>query len=72
VPHFRVTWTIDIFDVYTPEDAAREALRIQRDHDSTATVFEVQSRGVLTAPAGQPLVTIDLAPDEPDEPDEPG
>ena len=40
---YRVTWTIDIEadDVNTPEEAARTALRIQRDAGSIATVFDV-------------------------------
>jgi hypothetical protein len=37
---FRVTWTIDV-EADSPEAAAREALRIQRKPDSTATVFDV-------------------------------
>lgn len=36
-----VTWKIDIEEAETPRDAAREALKIQRDPQSTATVFEV-------------------------------
>lgn len=38
--HYRVTWQIDI-EADTPEEAAQEALRIQRDPDSIATLFEV-------------------------------
>ena len=37
---FCVTWTIDI-DAETPEEAAREALKVQRDPQSTATFFDV-------------------------------
>ena len=37
---FRVSWAIDI-DADSAEAAAREALRIQRDPDSIATVFTV-------------------------------
>lgn len=37
---YRVTWEIEL-DAETPEDAAREALEIQRNPDSTATVFKV-------------------------------
>jgi len=37
---YRVTWTIEV-DAESEEDAARKALAIQRDVDSTATVFEV-------------------------------
>ena len=39
--NYRVTWCIDI-EAATPEDAAREALAIQRDPESIATVFEVR------------------------------
>lgn len=41
MPDFRVTWEIDIFDAPTPEDAARNALKIQRNPKSIATVFRV-------------------------------
>jgi hypothetical protein len=37
---YKVTWTIDL-DAKSPRDAARKALEIQRDPDSTATCFEV-------------------------------
>jgi hypothetical protein len=37
---FKINWKIEI-DAETPLDAAREALRVQRDSGSTATVFEV-------------------------------
>lgn len=53
--HYVVTWQIDIEDADTPEEAAREALRIQRKVDSIATVFDV-------APYGKPSesVRVDL------------
>lgn len=38
---YRVTWQIDI-DADSPEDAARQALDIQRDHESLATFFDVR------------------------------
>lgn len=38
---FRVQWNIDI-EAGTAEQAAAQALAIQRDPDSTATVFDVQ------------------------------
>lgn len=43
---YRVYWEIDI-DATSPEAAAREALAIQRDPASTATVFDVytEARG---------------------------
>lgn len=37
---YRVEWSINI-EAETAKDAARQALEIQRDHLSTATVFEV-------------------------------
>lgn len=56
---YRVTWEIDI-DATSPYLAAMEALAIQRDPQSIATVFSVkEGSGVATS--------IDL--DEPDEPD---
>ena len=38
---FVVSWSIDIENVDTPEEAAGEALRIMRDPASIATVFDV-------------------------------
>lgn len=38
---YRVEWTIDI-DAKTPELAARQALKIQRDPSSWSTVFNVR------------------------------
>jgi len=40
----RVTWTIDV-DARTAREAARTALRIQRDPESIATVYEVYNKG---------------------------
>ena len=40
---FRVRWEIDL-DADSPEDAARQALAIQRDPNSLATIFEVKWR----------------------------
>lgn len=39
---YQVTWTIEV-DARSHRSAAREALRIQRDPESIATVFEVRS-----------------------------
>ena len=39
----RVKWEIDV-DARTAREAARQALMIQRDPESTATVFEVRDR----------------------------
>lgn len=38
---YKVTWTI-VLDADSPEEAARQALEIHRDHDSWATHFEVR------------------------------
>lgn len=38
---YLVTWAIDDFDAETPLEAARKALRTQRNEDSTAVVFTV-------------------------------
>jgi len=54
---YRVIWTIDIDDADSPLEAAEEALRIQRDPDSIATIFEVtDSNGHLSK--------IDLSPED--------
>ena len=39
---YLVSWEIDI-DADTPEDAAKQALEIHRDPESTAEVFKVQT-----------------------------
>lgn len=41
---YRVTWEIDV-EAGTPERAANLALQIQRDSESTATVFDVRMVG---------------------------
>jgi hypothetical protein len=38
---FKVSWEIDI-EAGTPEQAAQQALAIQRDQQSTATLFDVR------------------------------
>ena len=50
---YLVSWYIDI-DAATPDDAAIQALTIQRDPDSIATVFEVTDQE-----SGE-KVTVDL------------
>jgi hypothetical protein len=37
---YRVVWEIDVYGT-SPQNAAKEALKIQRDPKSTATVFDV-------------------------------
>lgn len=39
---YLVIWQMDI-DADSPEEAARQALAYQRDPESTATVFDVES-----------------------------
>jgi len=53
---YRVVWAIDI-EADSPKEAAREALRIQRDRESIATVFVVDEHGSY----GSKSETIDLA-----------
>jgi hypothetical protein len=49
--HYLVKWEIDVW-AYDPTSAAIEALQIQRDADSSATVFEVVT--------GNTSVAVDL------------
>lgn len=42
---YKVVWEIDI-DAKSPMEAAKEALRIQRDRDSIATVFVVNGQEI--------------------------
>lgn len=42
--NYLVTWTIDIEDVDSPAEAARQALKIQRKKNSIATVFTVKDK----------------------------
>ena len=62
VRSYRVRWEIDIY-ANTPREAAQEARRIQRDPESTATVFAVDewldSKGFIVKPA-----TVDLSTKE--------
>lgn len=53
---YRVTWEIDI-DAANPREAAEKALHIQRDVDSTATVFTVAEK--------RHLQQIDVRPESP-------
>lgn len=47
MPLYRVTWEIDI-EADTPRDAAEEALTVQRNPESIATVFDVSIDGAPT------------------------
>lgn len=42
---YRIEWSIDI-DAVSAEDAARQALAIQRDPESIATVFHVEGETI--------------------------
>jgi hypothetical protein len=53
---YRVYWTIDV-DAENPHDAAEQALEIQRDQESLATIFEVRA----VRATGRPIYfTVDL------------
>jgi hypothetical protein len=43
MPTYRVVWTIDV-DADSAKEAAAKALEIQRDKESTATVFSVSTK----------------------------
>lgn len=51
---YKVTWEMDI-EAESYEEAAQEALEIQRDPESIATVFNVKILG-----PNEPNVTVDL------------
>jgi hypothetical protein len=51
-----ITWEIEL-DAFSPEEAAKKALEIQRDPQSIATVFDVQWQADDLTPLTQ---TIDL------------
>ena len=55
---FKVTWEIDLV-AETPEDAARQALAIQRDPKSLATVFDVIDNYTMQEPERIDLIKID-------------
>jgi len=59
MPEYLVTWKIDI-EASNPKEAAKQALEIMRDPESTATVFEVEDKKKKT------LHIIDLTYDEKD------
>jgi len=43
MPEYRVEWVIEV-DADTPEDAARRALEMMQDPQSTANVFNVMDK----------------------------
>ena len=60
MPEYRVKWEIDV-EAETPQDAAREALQIQRDTESVATVFEVyRTDWRVGMPSENSYSTVDL------------
>jgi hypothetical protein len=61
---YRVTWVIDL-SAASPREAAEQALRIQRNPDSTADVFDVAELVV----AGR-TERIDLSDEEEDDGEE--
>jgi hypothetical protein len=56
--HYVVVWSIDIW-AETAEEAAREALKIQKDQESTATMFFVRKGPAHGVPKGEG-VFVDL------------
>lgn len=64
MPTYFVSWEIDI-DADSPREAAEKALAIQRDPESTATVFQV-----LEHDTENDMETIDPAADEDEDEDE--
>lgn len=59
MPTYFVTWEIEI-DADSPREAAEQALKIQRDQDSTAVVF-----GVIGFDTEEDKQMIDLLEEEP-------
>ena len=55
---YLVTWSINI-DAESEQDAAEQALAIQRDPASTAIVFEVQETDYDDVDR-HPIITVDL------------
>ena len=54
--NYRVEWAIDIFDVSTPEEAAREARNSQTRSGTTATVFDVYEHDADKMPVRVDLI----------------
>jgi len=57
---YLVRWEIDI-DADNPEEAAEEALKIQRDTESWALVFDVKNQTKEVHSGKSKWMTIDLA-----------
>jgi hypothetical protein len=60
MPNYLVEWHVNVY-ADSPREAAREALRIQRDPESWATVFQVTEHDTFTDP-----IEIDLLDDQGD------
>lgn len=58
MPEYRVVWEIDL-EADDPEDAARRAVKIQMNEESTANVFTVTRRTPGGALTGR-TVKVDL------------
>ena len=56
---YLITWQIEI-EADTPEEAVKEALKIQRDPKSTAVIFEAQEQ--LESGEWGDSITVDLDP----------
>lgn len=41
MPRYFIRWEIDVFDVSSKEEAAQQALEIQRNAEGLATIFSV-------------------------------
>lgn len=54
---YRVNWDIDV-DAKNPKDAAKQALAIQRDPQSTATSFEVYEQDLSRGHLGDGLKSL--------------
>jgi putative heme degradation protein len=60
MPNYLVEWHVNV-SAATPREAAQQALDIQRDPESWATVFQVTEHDTFTDP-----VEIDLLDDQGD------
>ena len=49
---YKVKWVVDVY-ARTAREAARKAQRMQRDPESTATIFQVEYHDVITSLSGK-------------------
>lgn len=59
VTEYLVRWEIQLY-AKSPEEAARKALKIHRDPESIATIFQVTPMKQLYVPDAEQVVTVDL------------